>query len=323
MARNLLGASVLLSSLVLVSACGSNAADNAAPTTTQATTAGTESPAATQSAENETSQYTRIVAVSTETANMALSLVDPENFAAVAESAKAPGMGEFPELARRVEGTVPQSTNPDPEQILAMQPDLVLLTSRHGGEKTLADQLEAAGVETLNFSSSDFETPEAFAASLRTLADTLGVSAKGERLASDFEAKIAELDAKRNPAANPSMVALMSRGPAVMAMDAENTLPGLALRAGATDAAGAAGITSTGPIDAELLALANPDIIFVEDFMGRGLEPFAALLENPAVAEVPAVANSRIVLMPMNEASAIAGENMAVGYEKILDEVNK
>ncbi|MDY5786493.1 MAG: ABC transporter substrate-binding protein, partial [Corynebacterium sp.] len=79
----------------------------------------------------------------------------------------------------------------------------------------------------------------------------------------------------------------------------------------------------TGPIDAELLALANPDIIFVEDFMGRGLEPFAALLENPAVAEVPAVANGRIVLMPMNEASAIAGENMAVGYEKILDEVNK
>ena len=97
------------------------------------------------------------------------------------------------------------------------------------------------------------------------------------------------------------------------AMGAENTIPALAIRAGGADAAQEAGLTATAPIDAEL----------VEDFMGAGMGPFQELLSNPALAEVPAVKNKRIVLLPMNEASAVAGTNLPLGYEKIMTEVHR
>ena len=91
------------------------------------------------------------------------------------------------------------------------------------------------------------------------------------------------------------------------AMGAENTIPALAIRAGGADAAQEAGLTATAPIDAELVVRAAPDIVFVEDFMGAG----------------PAVKNKRIVLLPMNEASAVAGTNLPLGYEKIMTEVHR
>ena len=107
------------------------------------------------------------------------------------------------------------------------------------------------------------------------------------------------------------------------AMGAENTIPALAIRAGGADAAQEAGLTATAPIDAELVVRAAPDIVFVEDFMGAGMGPFQELLSNPALAEVPAVKNKRIVLLPMTEASAVAGTNLPLGYEKIMTEVHR
>ena len=101
------------------------------------------------------------------------------------------------------------------------------------------------------------------------------------------------------------------------AMGAENTIPALAIRAGGADAAQEAGLTATAPIDAELVVRAAPDIVFVEDFMGAGMGPFQELLSNPALAEVPAVKNKRIVLLPMNEASPEARAFFAPGNPAI------
>ena len=104
-----------------------------------------------------------------------------------------------------------------------------------------------------------------------------------------------------------------------MAMSSDNMLPGLALRAGASDAAQTAGITATGTIDAELLIRANPDIILLEDFQGSGQAPFAELLANTAVQDVPAIANQNVHLIAMTEAYSLAGINLPVGYRKIAE----
>lgn len=55
--------------------------------------------------------------------------------AAIAVGSQSPTMGMVPDLARQVETTLPAGVTPDPEQILSYQPDMVLTTSRHGGEK--------------------------------------------------------------------------------------------------------------------------------------------------------------------------------------------
>lgn len=95
--------------------------------------------------------------------------------------------------------------------------------------------------------------------------------------------------------------------------------PGLITRAHGMNAGDAIGLTQTRPIDAELIATANPDVILLEDFQGQGEEPFAEILDNPALADVPAVANDRIYLIPMSEASGISGLNTAVGYRKVIE----
>lgn len=254
--------------------------------------------------------YSKIVAVSSETADLALKLVGPENMAAINEGSKAPTMGTATELARQVEATIPVGTHPDAEQILSYSPDLVLLTARHGGEQSVGDQLEAAGVNVVEYQSSDFDSPESLAATIRDLAGKLGVKDKGEEMASTFEAEVAKVD--EQPKKEGAFTALMARGGKVMAMSDEQVMAGLATRAGGTNTA-----RGTMPIDAEQLVAMNPETIYVEDFMGQGMQPFEQLLANPALADVPAIKNNQIVLLPMTEASAVAGVNMAKGYAKI------
>lgn len=260
----------------------------------------------------------RIVAITSETADMALLLAGPQSMAAIAVGSQSPTMGMVPDLARQVETTLPAGVTPDPEQIWSYQPDLVLTTSRHGGEKTANEQLAAAGVPMITFESADFNTPEAYESALRTVGDAVGQPEKAEKYASELHDAIAEIDSQRSDK-HPSVLALMARGGNVMAMSSDNMLPGLALRAGASDAAQTAGITATGTIDAELLIRANPDIILLEDFQGSGQAPFAELLANTAVQDVPAIANQNVHLIAMTEASSLAGINLPVGYRKIAE----
>ena len=328
-------AALAAGSIVLSSCSNPQAEDSAATAASSSTPAAASSStpaaassntaAASDAAEPEMPAYSQIVAVTAETSALALALAGPEHLSAISATAQVPGMGMNPELARQVDTTLPSGVHPDAEQILALNPDLVLLAARHGSEQSVAEQLEATGVPTLTFSSADFDTPEAYAATIRRLGAELGLNARAEELASEFEAEIAELDKQRPPATAtaPRTLALMARGGQVMAMDADNTLPALAVRAGGQDAATEVGISHTGPIDAELLVRANPDIIFLEDFMGAGRGPFEALLANPALAEVPAIAQNRIVLVPMDQASTLAGLNMPAGYELILQEVGR
>lgn len=273
----------------------------------------TSSPETSQVQQEAATAYTNIVAVSSETADLALKLVGPENLAAINEGSKAPTMGTATDLARQVEATIPVGTNPDAEQILSYKPDLVLLTARHGGEKSVGDQLESAGVNVVEYQASDFDSPESLASTIRDLSEKLGVKDKGEQMASEFESKIADVDKQEKK--EGTFAALMARGGKVMAMSDDQVMAGLAARAGGTNTARA-----TMPIDAEQLVAMNPEVIYVEDFMGQGLRPFEALLSNPALAQVPAIKNDRVVLLPMTEASAVAGVNMAEGYAKIKGE---
>ncbi|AWB83512.1 ABC transporter substrate-binding protein [Corynebacterium liangguodongii] len=264
------------------------------------------------------SEPKRIVAVSTETADLALQLAGPDRVAAVSKASQDPAGGTQAELASQVEVALPAGTDPDPEQILALDPDLVLTTARHGGEKTAGEQLQATGVAVLNFSAETFASPEGVAAATRTLGRALGEEEKAEELAGRFETSISKLD-EAKVAGAPRFAALMSRGGKVMAMADGQMLPGLAARAGGMNAGGAVGITQPRPIDAEMLAKMAPEVIFVEDFRGQGLAPFAELLANPALADIPAVKNQRVHAIPATDASGVSGLNTDRGYAAIVE----
>jgi iron complex transport system substrate-binding protein len=262
-------------------------------------------------------QPSRIVAVSSDVSDMALLLAGPERMAAVSESSRSPHMGMLPDLARQVEATIPAGVEPDVEQILSHSPDLVLTTARHAGERTAGDQLADAGVESLALSSDDFATPEAYADALLRVGEALGEEDEATKQADALLEGIREVDESTDSGDGPRVLALMARGGTVMAMDGGLMLPGLAVRAGAVDAAAEVGLTGTAPLDAELLVRADPDIILLEDFMGAGEEPFDELLGAEAVQQVPAVASGEVHVVPMTEASAVAGVHLQDGYRTV------
>src|SRR5699024_991119 len=148
-----------------------------------------------------------------------------------------------------VEGTIPAGVEPDAEQILTHAPDLVLTTARHAGERSVGDQLADAGVESLALASDDFATPESYADALLRVGEALGEEDAATQHADDLLTEIQEIDAEvtagLEDGEGPRVLALMARGGTVMAMDAGLMLPGLAVRAGAVDAAA----VTAGPAD--------------------------------------------------------------------------
>ncbi|MCQ9343059.1 ABC transporter substrate-binding protein [Corynebacterium kozikiae] len=293
--------------LAVLGAC-SPAQEQPSQETTQATNAAASAAPTEQASAKETAQPQRIVAVTSDVAGIVLALTGGERVVAVPASVEAPA---------GVEATLPPGTDPEVEQVLALSPDLVITTTRHGGEETLAQQLEATGVQSLVVDPEQFGTPEGVAAATRTIGQAIGLKDEAERQVKQFEEEIAALDAQALTD-GPTALALMVRGPQVMAMDQGLMLPGLITRAGATYQAQAIGLQNTRPIDAEQLLKANPEVLFVEDFQGKGIAPFESLLNNPAVASVPAIQHNRVYVISQSEASGISGLKTPEGYRAIL-----
>lgn len=106
------------------------------------------------------SQPKRIVALSTEVADLALEPVGPERVVAVTKNALDESSGNQGELARQVPNAIANSTKPDPEQFLPYEPDMVQMTSRHDQEQLASELLGANDVSTAAFASSDFASPK-------------------------------------------------------------------------------------------------------------------------------------------------------------------
>lgn len=315
--------------VLLVTACstGQNAGGSAN------SGGGEKAGGATTSANIPKDKPTRIVAMSTETADMALLLTGADNMAAINAGSTNPAMGTMVEEARKVKDTLPPGVNPDAEQILSFKPDLVITTARHGGEKSANEQLSAAGVPMVEFAPEEFSTPESYAEALIRLGVAVHEQDKAETKATELTDAIAEIDSDLgvSPAegegegegetTSATYVSLMARGQKIMAMDDTQMMPGLAARAGGRNAAAAIGINQTAPIDAEKLVQAAPEVLLLEDFMGKGKQPFEAMLANPAVASIPAVKNGRVYVIEMTEASSLAGMNLPEGYKKVAQAV--
>ncbi len=310
----------------MLAACGSDTTDNATDTTAPVTTT---SPAAATTGEETSADVSahpeKVVGVTIETSDMVLLLAGPERMAAVAESSKNPHMGMLPDLARQVEPTVPAGVQPDAEQILSFEPDLVVNLARHSGQQPAAELMAASGVSVIQFSGTDFETPESYAAALEKTGEALGEKDKAAEEAQKLLDRIGDIDADAEAKAAESetdglsVLGLIARGDSILTMSDHSMAMNLVKRAGGTNAAAEAGMSESAPIDPERVVLANPDIIIVEDFMGQGMASYEEFLSNPAFESVPAIANDDVHLLLMTEASSVSGINTPVGYQKIVD----
>lgn len=259
-------------------------------------------------------QPENIVALSTETSDILLELVGPEKMAAVSAGSATEGMGNQVELANQVETQLNWQTNPDPEQLLALAPDLVLVTERHDGQESVVTALEQAGIPAVGFTAADFASPEKVAATIGLIGELVGAEDKATELIDRMNAEVEEATAAiADVAEKPRTLVLMARGGELMMQGAQSATTGLVELAGGTSIAHEMGWQAAVPADPETIIAANPDVILVQDFRGEGTGPFQGLLNDPALADVAAIQNDRVETVPAALTSGTAGAYLGQG----------
>lgn len=255
-------------------------------------------------------QPKRIAVLSPGAASLAAELVPADRLAALAGFG-----GEMPAGVEEIRA----NTQIDPEQVLGLNPDLIILTSRHGQEQDAGKLLGDAGVPVAVFGGGDWATSDAVLANLRTLGELTGLEAKADEMAGRIEdQRKAVLDAvAAHKGEAPRVLTLMARGDKKMVTPASALINGLVEEAGGVAANDELGGHGPAAADPETIAKARPDVILVEDFRGQGKADFADLLANPALASVPAVADGRVAYLPTNLVTVEVGPHVAEGLDAV------
>lgn len=250
----------------------------------------------------------RIVALDYESAEVIAELGLAEHLVLVPAAVLNPALGSHVEELSDGPATFPVAMEVDAETVIAIAPDLVVMSPRHGNETPIATVLGQSGIAVL-------QLPDSWVSvsTLLTNIDLIGQATGSEAPATTLIASIQDgLDASAAPSSSASASASAPRvllltnqagRPFVTAGDAYPVE--LLELAGAQNVAAELGIERTSPIAAEQFVQAAPDGIVLIDMNGTGDRMFAELLENPAVAALPAVAGGKILRIGGKQVQAL------------------
>ncbi len=239
---------------------------------------------------------TRIAALTYETGELVAHLGAADRLVLVQESLTKETISGFPDLMAAVAHHAPTEGSVDAETVIAAEPDLVLLTPRRGLEQGLAQVLDDAGIAVLTLPN-QWATLEETTANIELVGEALGLEEAAGDLSSELTQGLTPSGSAEDSAAHPRVLVLSNQAgqPFVTAGQA---FPLEMLRsAGARDAGEELGLVRSGPITAEQVIAVDPDAILLVDMNGSGAAVFDPLLTNAAVAELPAVAEDRVLLM--------------------------
>lgn len=179
------------------------------------------------------------------------------------------------------------------EGVLALNPDVVIATT-NDLKPEVKDQIVSAGAKVLVF---DHEySVEGAKGLIRTLADSLDKSAKGDSIITALKSDLSKVDSLDQSDSKPSVLFIYARGAGTMMVAGEGTqVEKIIQLAGGENAVN--GFSDFKPLTAEALVAANPDVILLFDSGLSSLGGADMLLEMPGVKETNAGRNQKIVEM--------------------------
>ena len=182
----------------------------------------------------------------------------------------------------------------NPEPIAAVEPTVVLATDLAQPPETL-EQLRRLGIPVVVIDRQPgLEGP---AAKIQAVAESLGVPARGARLAatttSQIEAAVADADTATSV---PRVLPLYLRGSQIQLILGSGTgIDDVLPAVGAVDVAAELGVVDTRQITAEALLLAEPDVLLVTTTGLASVGGVDGLLEIPGLAQTPAGRDRRVL----------------------------
>lgn len=264
------------------------------------------------------SEPQRIAVLSPDAAIALHELGATDRLVAIPQSARNETLNAYAADLADVPNDVPGDTSPEPEQVVAWDPDLIVVTARHTGEQDASAQLGATGVPVLSLTNG-WSTSTAVIENLALLGQATGTAERADALAAEIEDGVADVRERAAGAEATPSVAILSNQAHTPFINASTSLVSeLVVNGGGENVAGAIGVQKTMPVQPEQLVAANPDRIMLVDVTGKGEGSFDSLLANPAVADLAAVRDGNVKMFPGHEVYGLAGREIVSGSASVL-----
>ncbi len=223
----------------------------------------------------------RIVSMTLGTDEILLDLVGPERLIAVtylAADATTSNIAERPELAQIPNVIQP---NPSPEQIIALEPDLVFVATFT--DSTMIQQLRDAGLPV--FAVGFFSSIEAMQQNILTIGDLVGEPEKAAAMVDEMNARLQAIAEAVAGKEKPSVLYLASDG---WVAGSGTTVDDIIVRAGGVNAA--ADLVDWNQVSEEVIIQMDPDYVILSPYV-TGEE----FINNPVFANLKAVQQGHVM----------------------------
>ncbi len=239
----------------------------------------------------------RIVSLTLGTDEILLSLVAPERVRAVTYLASDSIWTNVSEIAQQVEHTV-QS---DPEQIIALEPDLVLAATYNNPDHV--QLLRDAGIPVVVVLL--FDSIDRVADNIRFVAHLTGDEERAEALIAAMAARLEKVEALVAEAeTKPRVLFYSSFGSSA---GKGSTFSDIVRRAGGINLGDEALESPFGEISLEKIVELNPDVIITDEFAPEDNAKWQESFSNhPALANVNAKRNGMIYTVPARHLSTVS-----------------
>lgn len=229
----------------------------------------------------------RIITASVGHDEMTLALVPNERLVAVGASTKN---ATYSNVAALVQEKVEISR--DPEVIIAQSPDVVVTSPFFPVEAV--DALQRAGIPVVQ--TELIQSPEARINNILLMGYIFGEEERALEFAAEVQARYQSLIAVTSAKSpQPSVLALTRYSDSLWVAGGNSTEGGVIIAAGGVNAAEAAGITGIQTTSLEGVIAMAPEVIIIAQPLEFGAEEFRqSLLDNEALAEVPAVKSGAV-----------------------------
>ncbi len=254
----------------------------------------------------------RIVSLTLGTDEMLLSLVDPQRILSITKFSDDPEVSNVAEEAKAVE----KRAETNAEQVISLEPDLVFTDT--WADPNFVQQVRDAGIAVYQF-----KTPGSIEEQrdcIREIAYVVGEREKGEELVKWFDDKLKYVQDRLQNLKPEEKLSILFYDEFGYTAGKGTNFDSIAKHAGLVNAAAEAGIELWPQISKEKIVELDPDIILLPSWFydkSNTVESFTeSIKKDPALANVKAVKNNRLIVLPNQHMSAIS-QYVVLGVEDL------